>query len=229
MHTEKDIQRRLTELNYYSGPIDGLRGRMTIEGIKRFQEEKGLNIKFPGTVGAITLTALFGEPAGKPVDINQITQLSRPWFDLALRKKGLHEGRDYETVRKFLKSDGKTLGDPRKLPWCGDFVETCISLSLPDEPMIENPYLARNWNKFGQAVKPTTGCIATFWRGKKTGPFGHVCFLAGEGKQEGTEVYYCLGGNQGNTISIVAIKKSRLLETRWPVTYDMPVVFSLLR
>ena len=54
----------------------------------------------------------------------------------------------------WLKRDGRSLGDPGKNPWCGDFVETCIRMGLPDEPLLgalgTNPYWARNWLLFGE-------------------------------------------------------------------------------
>ena len=36
----------------------------------------------------------------------------------------------------WLKRDGRSLGDPSKHPWCSDFVETCIRMGLPDEPLL---------------------------------------------------------------------------------------------
>jgi hypothetical protein len=35
----------------------------------------------------------------------------------------------------WLKRGGRSLGDPSKNPWCGDFVETCIRIGLPDEQL----------------------------------------------------------------------------------------------
>jgi len=49
-----------------------------------------------------------------------------PWMVEAKKVMGLHENRDRAVLAKWLKSDGKTLGDPSKLPWCGDFVDTAI-------------------------------------------------------------------------------------------------------
>jgi hypothetical protein len=48
----------------------------------------------------------------------------------------------------WLKRDGRSLGEPFKNRWCGDFVETCIRMGLPDEPLLgalgTNPYWARH-------------------------------------------------------------------------------------
>ena len=63
----------------------------------------------------------------------------------------------------WLKRGGRSLGDPSKSPWCGDFVETCIRRRLPDEPLPSeplpgalrlSPYGARNWLLFGRETKP---------------------------------------------------------------------------
>ena len=46
---------------------------------------------------------------------------------------GLHETRHNADLKAFLRSDGGTLGDPAELPWCGDYVHTCLRLGLPAE------------------------------------------------------------------------------------------------
>lgn len=66
------------------------------------------------------------------------------------------------------------MGYPSKTPWCGDFVETCIRMALRGEPLLgalgTNPYRARKWFLFGQAVQPITGVVLIFERGS----FGQV-------------------------------------------------------
>ena len=115
----------------------------------------------------------------------------------------------------WLKRDGRSLGDPSKNPWCGDFVETCIRIGLPDEPLLgalgTNPYWARNWLMFGREVKPITGAVLIFSRG----PGGHVGFALG---QDDTH-FYVLGGNQSDAVTIARVAKSRLLGARWPATF----------
>lgn len=138
-----------------------------------------------------------------------------PWIIEAEKVLGWHEIRDHSKLSTWLKSEGKTLGDPSKLPWCGDFVDTVISLALPKEPrpgkLGENPYWALNWEFFGVPVVPSLYCVAYFVRSKG----GHVGFLVGEDDTR----YYVLGGNQGDSVSVVPIEKNRLRGTRWPSTY----------
>lgn len=217
-YTTLDVQRRLKERGFDPGPLDGSPGRLTTAAIGAFQAAERLDVKWPGTLGPKTLEALFGVSDRHPPPLQ--TAVAMPWIDLALRKKGLHEGRNHSEVSAFLKSDGHTLGDPRRLPWCGDFVETCIAVALPAEPLPTNPYLARNWLGFGEAIQPTFGAVAVFWRGSKSGTSGHVGFLAGESGAS----YYVLGGNQSNAVSIAPVAKSRLLGARWPRSVPPPPV-----
>jgi len=207
--TTLEIQKRLKKLGFDPGPLDGVPGRETSAAVKAFQKSKKL--EEDGVVGPETLEALFPDkPAETLGDINL------PWLDLALRKKGLHEGKNHAELSAFLRSDGKTLGDPAKNPWCGDFVETCIAVTLSNERLPSNPYLARNWLGFGQAIEPTMGAIAVYWRGSKRGTQGHVAFLVGEGKSRNGPVFYNLGGNQSDAVTVTPIAKDRLLGCRWP-------------
>lgn len=138
-----------------------------------------------------------------------------PWMIEANKVMGLHETRDHEALSKWLKSDKKTLGDPSKLPWCGDFVDTAIKLSLPDEPrpgpLGENPYWALNWLHFGKACTPAYGAVVAFERPGG----GHVGFLVGQDKTR----FFVLGGNQGDTVSVTPIDRGRARGYRWPTTY----------
>lgn len=214
----KRIQQALIDLGYDLGPAgaDGVRGRRTLAAIVQFQHDRSLDIMYPGTVGPKTLAALGLSDEGGGED--------PPWVSEVRRRIGLHEKTDNKTLRDWLDDDGRTLGDPAKLPWCGDLVETPIVLTLPAEPMIENPYYALNWQKFGVAVPDgmvPLGAIATFERRNSAGKLvgGHVGFVVGHDSTH----YHILGGNQSNRISIARIAKSRQKGTlRWPLTYAPP-------
>jgi hypothetical protein len=58
-----------------------------------------------------------------------------PWITKAKSAPGRHEARGRSWPMNWLKRGGRSLGDPSKNPWCGDFVETCIRIGLPDEPL----------------------------------------------------------------------------------------------
>ncbi|MEO7381482.1 MAG: TIGR02594 family protein, partial [Paracoccaceae bacterium] len=89
-------------------------------------------------------------------------------------------------------------------------------MALPDEPLLgalgANPYWARNWLLFGQAVTtPIIGAVLIFARGQG----GHVGFAIGQDDAH----FFVLGGNQSDAVTIARIAKSRLLGARWPATY----------
>ncbi len=210
MSTTKEIQSRLIQLGYDLGPsgADGIPGRMTTAAVAKFQKDKNLQIKWPGTIGPKTIEAL---SLG-----SHITNIIPPWMTIAQNKLGLHEVRNNKELKEFLKSDGNTLGDPAKLPWCGDFVETCIAVALPQEPMIINPYWALNWLKFGIEIdksKPIFGCILIAVRDGG----GHVAFVVGHDK----DYFHVLGGNQSNSVSVMKLAKSRVKGLRYPKTYEL--------
>lgn len=191
--TLKAIQKALADHGHDPGPIDGIWGRRTQAAVEQLIVVKGRR--------------------GGPDAPHPVTEL--PWMAEAKRMLGRHEGRDNGFLSRWLRSDGRTLGDPAKLPWCGDFVETCVRLGLPSEPfpgaLGENPYWARNWALLGTATPPTYGAVLVFERGSG----GHVGFAVGE---DGA-YYQVLGGNQSNAVTVARIAKSRLLAARWPTTW----------
>lgn len=146
-----------------------------------------------------------------------------PWITVARSVIGLHEVHDNAELRAFLRSDGRTLGDPAALPWCGDYVETCIRNALPAEVLPgalgENPYWARNWALFGRPVPLCFGAILAFERGQG----GHVGFAVGD---DGMGNVAVLGANQSNAINIMRLAKSRLLPNgiRWPLSWAGPML-----
>ena len=138
-----------------------------------------------------------------------------PWITEAKTALGRNEARDRSWLMDWLRRDGRSLGDPAKNPWCGDFVETCIRMALPDEPLLGalgiNPYWARNWLLFGNETKLVPGAVLIFERGSG----GHVGFAIGLDDTH----FFVLGGNQSDAVTIARIAKSRLLGARWPATF----------
>lgn len=144
-----------------------------------------------------------------------------PWIASAETVLGLHEVRDNAALSVYLKSDGAFLGNPSKMPWCGDLVDTAMEKGLPNEPRSKalklNPYWALNWNEFGvPSGGEWYGSVVTF---KRPGG-GHVGFLVGI--SEDGLYYLVLGGNQSNKVSRTWIAKNRMQAIRWPATYANP-------
>ncbi len=196
----KSIQIGLAGLGHDPGPIDGLDGPLT---------------------RAAALAYGAGTVPGRAPVASAANDL--PWMTEARVPFGWHEVRDNARLRAWLFSDGSRLGDPKALPWCGDFVETAIKRGLPGEPfsgaLAENPYWARNWIGFGKRGVPTYGAVLVFERGAQS---GHVAFAVGESDTE----YFVLGGNQGDAVGVTRLAKARLLAARWPKTW--PCAPSLL-
>ncbi len=212
------LQRALIALGYDLGPTgaDGFPERRTTAAVKQFQADRKLDVKYPGTVGPITLAALglAGDVAPEPgVPAGEVVP---PWIAIARSKIGLHEKIHNKKLRDWLKSDGHTLGDPSQLPWCGDFAETCLALALPNEALAGNPYWALNWRQFGRPIDIVAlGAVAAFTRPGG----GHVGFIVGHDRTH----YHVLGGNQQNAVTITKIGKDRLSgPLRWPSSYALP-------
>ncbi|NTE87183.1 peptidoglycan-binding protein [Agrobacterium rubi] len=210
MTSTRDIQRRLIALGYDVGPAgaDGIPGRNTTKAVARFQDDKNIQVLYRGTVGPKTLKALGLDETEQPIP---------PWVLEGQRKLGLHEKLNNTALKAYLKSDGQTLGDPAKLPWCGDFMETIIALTLPKEPVVTNPYWAANWLKFGKPVPKDEFYMGAIGVKARTGG-NHVFTIVGHDK---THVH-AMGGNQSDSISIVKIKKSDITGMRFPTTYPFP-------
>lgn len=207
MSTVKQIQEALIAKGYSVGAAgaDGVKGRDTIAAIKKFQKDKGLDVD--GIVGPQTGKALF--PSAPTAETSE----SPPWYVELARKMRMRET-DPE-LKKWLKSDDHTLGDPAELPWCGDAVETAIALTLPDEVLPTNPYYALNWAKFGIGLaEPAVGAVLAF---KRPGG-GHVGFYVGEDDS----AYHVLGGNQSDRVSVCRVGKDRFVAARWPKTVPLP-------
>ena len=98
----KELQERLLALGYYlgtSGPkkdgVDGDFGRITIQAVKDFQRDYGVQVQWPGTVGAKTEAALDEAYAAKLGDKQVVPapsgSLLLPWYETAKRLQGVKE------------------------------------------------------------------------------------------------------------------------------------------
>ncbi len=210
----KSIQIRLQKNGFNPGPIDGIRGRNTINAVKRFQEARGLLVD--GIVGPQTFKALFGEPApGEAMSFDAM-----PWFEEAVRLIGTKETPgpgDNPLLMDMAKDlDIDYAGDD--VPWCGLFVGHCVGSMLPGEALPNGLLGARNWLKFGTECTPQRGSVLVFWRHRRSGWQGHVGFYHGEDQG----AYHVLGGNQSDQVNVTRIARNRLLGARWPTTALSP-------
>lgn len=206
----------------YAIEVDGAIGAETIGALRAFQRKA--KIPETGNADAATVKALRLDPSGEPDDKpapKAPAEAMPPWMAEMARRKGLHEGRDNAELTEWLKA-GKALGNPAKLPWCGDAVETAIVKTLPAEVVPINPFWAQAWASFGIDAKgPRVGAIGVI-RWSKTA--GHVGIVAAYDAKKNRVLL--LGGNQSNAITLRWFamgnpKKTGFIAFRWPKTFPV--------
>lgn len=104
-------------------------------------------------------------------------------------------------------------------PWCAAFVGSCLEEANFKSSRSAGALSYRTW---GQPISvPVYGAIAYMSRKNKAGKVvgGHVTFVAGI-RRDG--LIMCLGGNQGDKVSIAPFLKERILGYRWPSTEALP-------
>jgi len=92
-----------------------------------------------------------------------------------------------------------------EIAWCGLFIAYCCHSAGLE--VVSKPLWALSWSNWGNEVKEAMlGDVLTF---KREGG-GHVGIYVGEDDTH----YHVLGGNQGNSVSISRIAKTRLFKAR---------------
>lgn len=105
-------------------------------------------------------------------------------------------------------------------PWCSIFVNWCAKQAGLKGSGRAN---ARSWLLAGQPVSdPQPGDIVVFWRESPESWKGHVGFFFGF-TREGKRVF-CLGGNQGNQVSVSSYDVEQVLGFRRLVPGGLPAV-----
>ncbi len=94
--------------------------------------------------------------------------------------------------------------------WCSLFVNWVAHKANLERT---NSLTARSWLNVGMPVEhPEIGDVVVFWRESRDSWKGHVGFYHGTSRN-GSRIY-CLGGNQGNQVSITAKSSDKLLGYR---------------
>lgn len=100
-----------------------------------------------------------------------------------------------------------------EVPWCAAFVGGCLETVGIVSSRYES---ARSYMTWGKAIPaPLPGCVVVFYRDGG----GHVAFVVGVDKS-GNLV--CIGGNQGNAVTIAAFSRDRAIGYRWPAAVPLP-------
>ena len=215
----KAVQNALKAKGFYSGDVDGLIGPLTEMAIIAFKVSIGYRAR--SYIGPLTRAALFD---GR-IDAVQAerTKVEKDYFDLE-EPQWLKVARSYLGLKEYKgnRHNPKILEWWSKIrmpftddetPWCAGFVggvlEECGIRST--RSAVARSYLWQNWD---QRLKgPAVGAIVVFWRGKRTGPNGHVGFVVGRDQHGNLMV---LGGNQGNAVSIRPFDTGRVLSYHYP-------------
>lgn len=114
------------------------------------------------------------------------------------------------TIVNYAHEAGFTWLNDDETPWCSVFINWCAKKAGLKG---SNKLNARSWLNVGQLVEnPEPGDIVVFWRGSLASWEGHVGIFMGYSRDG--ERIYCLGGNQGNQVSISAYDKKFLLGFR---------------
>lgn len=143
------------------------------------------------------------------------------WLDSAYRYLGVKEIPGAPTqpiIAGWLKKLRAWWADD-ETPWCGTFAAAVMQENgiLPPREW----YRAKAWLSWGRAmVLPTAGCVVVFDRAGG----GHVAICVGK-SADGRLV--CIGGNQGNAVTIAPFDRARVLGYRWPDGEPLPPVAAL--
>jgi uncharacterized protein (TIGR02594 family) len=136
-------------------------------------------------------------------------------LQIAMSQIGTKEikGREHnKTIVSYAHEIGLKWINDDETPWCAIFVNWCLKKA--GLPYLKSA-LARDGIKLGISIddyQVRPGDIVVFWRGDRNGTKGHEAIFLGFDK-EGEHIF-CIGGNQGNEVSIAKYNKHHLLEFR---------------
>lgn len=134
-------------------------------------------------------------------------------LQIALSQYGVSEiiGKEHNPkIIQYAKETGFNEVIDDETSWCSIFMNWC---AMKAKLKRSNSKVARSWLKIGEAVtEPKVGDVVIFWRGNPSSWMGHVGIYIGH--SEDGKYIYCLGGNQGNQVSIKDYPTKQLLGYR---------------
>jgi uncharacterized protein (TIGR02594 family) len=140
-----------------------------------------------------------------------------PWLLVAERELGVAEvPGDRANSRILLYHQHTSLyAKSDEVPWCSSFANFCM-----DEVSIAgtNSAGARSWTNWGTELDILQyGAVVVFQRGSANSGLGHVAFAL----HWTQDLVICLGGNQGDCVSVVPHDRSSLIAKRWPTAAQL--------
>ena len=139
--------------------------------------------------------------------------------------KEIHGEEDNLQIVKYAKETGILFIDNDDIPWCSTFVNWCAKKSGLKYSGKAN---ARSWMSIGEkTILPEPGDIVVFWRGDINSWKGHVAIFLGY-NSDASRVF-CLGGNQGDAVSIADYDSKKVLgfrrlQKRQNIVIPMPIL-----
>lgn len=141
-----------------------------------------------------------------------------PWLAEARKHIGLKEipgAKHNPVIQAWLKEMGSFTGAAKswysddETPWCGLFVGYCLGKA--GRAVIKDWYRAKAWAAAGLTKLPAPAYGSIGFKSRQGG--GHVFFVVGK---DAKGRILGLGGNQGNTISIVPFNPADIDGYFWP-------------
>jgi uncharacterized protein (TIGR02594 family) len=129
---------------------------------------------------------------------------------IAFNELGTEEIVDTENnpkVLRYAKESGIQGITSDEIAWCSTFVNW---VALKAGLQISGKANARSWLNVGTKVNsPEPGDVVVFWRESPESWKGHVGFFLGVSPDQ--KRVYCIGGNQGNRVSVSAYRMDTVL------------------
>ena len=127
-----------------------------------------------------------------------------------LGEKEISGPEDNPTIVGYAQESGFSWVNDDETPWCSIFVSW---VALKCKLKRSEKANARSWLRIGTNTSiPEPGDVVVFWRESPESWKGHVGFFTGFSKDASR--VYCLGGNQGNQVSVSAYPADTVLGFR---------------
>jgi len=195
----KIIQRAVNSLSVQTQQdikVDGWLGDRTIRAINKIGSEK--------MHGALAY------------EISNLEASNEPhYLTIARGELGVKEIKGRKHNKRVLKYHATSGGfKTDEVPWCGSFINWVMKEA--GYKTVKYPARAKSWRKFGvSTAQPYLGSIAV--KSRKKG--GHVCFVVGKSKKG--KHLYCLGGNQGDAVTIRKYRAAVFTDFRIPKNQEL--------
>lgn len=191
------------------------------EGIKIVQHAMNMMSDAPivvdgwfGDISVEVLESLDVKDLNRSIGLvfDQMDEASEPaYLTIARGELGVKEIKGKKHNKRVLKYHSVSGGFATdEVPWCGSFVNWVMKEAGYET--VSYPARALSWINFGySAHKPVLGAIAV--KSRKGG--GHVCFVVGISKKG--KYIYCLGGNQGDAVTVRKYRATAFKDFRLPI------------